>query len=61
MQDKPADRPHMSEAILMLNSPDALLPQPKQPGYFIYSVSGHVESSSSYTVHDTTITSVEPR
>lgn len=67
VQDRPADRPHMSEVILMLNSPDALLPPPKQPGYFINSIGAHmevpgyVESSSSCTVHDTTITIVEPR
>jgi hypothetical protein len=61
VQDNPADRPHMSDAILMLNSPDALLPQPKQPGYFIYGVASHVELSSSYTIQDATITIVEAR
>ncbi|KAJ3705181.1 hypothetical protein LUZ61_008886 [Rhynchospora tenuis] len=61
VQDRPEDRPHMSEVILMLNSPHALLPQPKQPGYFIDMVPGHMESSLSYTVHDTSITTVEPR
>ncbi|KAJ1700797.1 hypothetical protein LUZ63_000576 [Rhynchospora breviuscula] len=61
VQDSPEDRPHMSEVILMLNSPHALLPQPKQPGSFINRVPGHMESSLSYTVHDTSITTVEPR
>ncbi|XP_078157046.1 receptor-like serine/threonine-protein kinase SD1-8 isoform X1 [Carex rostrata] len=61
VQDRPEDRPHMSEAILMLNSPNAHIPQPKQPGYFSDRVVSDMESSSSCTVFDTTVTIVEPR
>jgi hypothetical protein len=61
VQDSPTNRPLMSDITVMLNSPDALLLQPKQPGYFICGVAGHVKPSSSYTVHDTIITTVEPR
>lgn len=61
VQDRPEDRPHMSEAILMINSPNAHIPQPKQPGYFSDRVVSDMESSSSCTVFDTTVTIVEPR
>lgn len=61
VQDRPEDRPHMSEAILMLNSPHVNIPQPKQPGYFGDRTASDMESSSSCTVFDTTVTVVEPR
>jgi Domain of unknown function (DUF3403) len=61
VQDRPEDRPHMSEATLMLNSPHVNIPQPKQPGYFGDRVASDMESSSSCTVFDTTVTVVEPR
>jgi Domain of unknown function (DUF3403) len=60
-QDRPDDRPHMSAVVLMLNSQDAMLPQPKQPGYFSDRVISDKESSSYCTVCDTTLTIVEPR
>ncbi|KAJ4813310.1 Serine/threonine-protein kinase [Rhynchospora pubera] len=61
VQDRPDDRPHMSEVVLMLNSLNASLPEPKQPGYFADRVASDMESSSSCTVFDTTVTVVEPR
>ncbi|KAJ1700791.1 hypothetical protein LUZ63_000570 [Rhynchospora breviuscula] len=61
VQDKPDDRPHMSEVVLMLNSLNTSLPEPKQPVYFADRVASDVESSSSCTVFDTTVTIVEPR
>ncbi|KAJ3670317.1 hypothetical protein LUZ60_010641 [Juncus effusus] len=61
VQDRPEDRPHMSVAILLLSSPNAILPQPKQPGYFSEKSGSDMEWSSSCTVYDTTVTVVEPR
>ncbi|KAJ3705175.1 hypothetical protein LUZ61_008880 [Rhynchospora tenuis] len=61
VQDRPDDRPHMSAVVLMLNSPDAILPQPKQPGYFSDRVTSDTKSSSSCTVYDITLTIMEPR
>ncbi|KAF3320913.1 Cysteine-rich receptor-like protein kinase 10 [Carex littledalei] len=61
VQDRPDDRPHMSAAVLMLNSRDAVVPQPKQPAYFSDRVTSDIESSSCCTVYDTTLTIVEPR
>jgi Domain of unknown function (DUF3403) len=61
VQDRPDDRPHMSAVGLMLNSRDAMLPQPKQPGYFSDKVTSDKETSSYCMVYDTTVTIVEPR
>ncbi|KAJ3705180.1 hypothetical protein LUZ61_008885 [Rhynchospora tenuis] len=60
-QDRPEDRPHMSEAMLMLNSPNMILPLPKQPGYIGDRCMDNMESSTSYMSHDTSITILEPR
>ncbi|KAJ4813305.1 Serine/threonine-protein kinase [Rhynchospora pubera] len=60
VQDRPDDRPEMSTVVLMLNSQDAILPQPKQPGYFSDRVTSDAKSSSSCTVYDTTLTIMEP-
>lgn len=35
VQKLPADRPTMSSVVFMLGNEEALLPQPKQPGFFI--------------------------
>ncbi|KAJ1700793.1 hypothetical protein LUZ63_000572 [Rhynchospora breviuscula] len=61
VQDRPDDRPDMSTVVLMLNSRDAILPQPKQPGYFSDRVTSDAKSLSSCTVYDTTLTIMEPR
>lgn len=34
VQQRPEDRPTMSSVLLMLDSEDALLPQPQQPGFY---------------------------
>ncbi|KAF3320901.1 receptor-like serine/threonine-protein kinase SD1-8 [Carex littledalei] len=60
VQDRPDDRPHMSEVVLMLKSRDAVVPQPKQPAAFSDRVTSDIESSCC-TVCDTTLTIVEPR
>ncbi|KAJ4813302.1 Serine/threonine-protein kinase [Rhynchospora pubera] len=60
-QDRPQDRPHMSEAILMLNSRNMILPLPKQPGYIGDRFINNMESSTSYMSHDTSITTLLPR
>lgn len=61
VQDNPEDRPHMSEAILMLNSLNMILPQPRQTVYFGNKAFSNMESTSSCTVCDTSITVIEPR
>ncbi|KAJ1700796.1 hypothetical protein LUZ63_000575 [Rhynchospora breviuscula] len=54
-QDRPQDRPHMSEVILMLNSQNMILPLPKQPGYIGDRFMDYMESSTSYMSHDTSM------
>ncbi|KAJ4744250.1 Serine/threonine-protein kinase [Rhynchospora pubera] len=61
VQDRQEDRPHMSEVVLMLNSLNTSLPEPKQPGYFAVRDASDMESSSSCTVIDMTVTVIEPR
>ncbi|KAJ4745366.1 Serine/threonine-protein kinase [Rhynchospora pubera] len=61
VQDRQDDRPHMSEVVLMLNSLNTSLPEPKQPGYFAVRDASDMESSSSCMVIDMTVTVIEPR
>ncbi|KAJ4745365.1 Serine/threonine-protein kinase [Rhynchospora pubera] len=61
VQDRQEDRPHMSEVVLMLNSLNTSLPEPKQPVYFSVRDASDMESSSSCTVSDITVTVIEPR
>ncbi|KAJ3705173.1 hypothetical protein LUZ61_008878 [Rhynchospora tenuis] len=61
VQERQEDRPHMSEVVLMLNSLNTSLPEPKQPGYFAARDASDKESSSSCTVFEMTVTVIEPR
>ncbi|KAG4213671.1 hypothetical protein ERO13_A01G070800v2 [Gossypium hirsutum] len=64
VQQSPPDRPNMSLVLLMLCG-DSVLPQPKQPGFFIErnlpmtdSIS---EKNEMFSIYESTITSLEPR
>lgn len=50
MQQHAEDRPSMASVVLMLGSETALLPQPKEPGFFKDKDSTEAESSSSNQV-----------
>ncbi|KAG8502659.1 hypothetical protein CXB51_000145 [Gossypium anomalum] len=64
VQQSPPDRPNMSLVLLMLCG-DSVLPQPKQPGFFIErnlpmtdSIS---EKNEMFSIYESTTTSLEPR
>ncbi|KAI6687380.1 hypothetical protein NL676_024208, partial [Syzygium grande] len=42
----PGDRPTMSSVVFMLANEEAILPQPKQPGFFMERVPPSIEASS---------------
>ncbi|KAF7120411.1 hypothetical protein RHSIM_Rhsim13G0166000 [Rhododendron simsii] len=46
VQDRPEDRPLMSAILLMLDSENAILPPPKQPGFYTVRVTPETDSSS---------------
>lgn len=50
VQQHAEDRPSMASVVLMLGSETALLPQPKEPGFFKDKDSTEAESSSSNQV-----------
>ena len=65
VQQRPADRPNISSAILMLGGESAL-PQPKPPGYFMETdqkLEGENSSCKpqSSSTNDISITVLEPR
>ncbi|XAR56617.1 Non-specific serine/threonine protein kinase [Bertholletia excelsa] len=69
VQQRPEDRPKMSSVVLMLRNKNTL-PRPKEPGFFTQrnnpseadtSSSKQAPSSTSASVHDFTITVMEPR
>ncbi|KAK6917402.1 PAN/Apple domain [Dillenia turbinata] len=63
VQECAADRPMMSEAILMLES-DMSLPCPKEPGFFVRNSSDSnklVKNGENCSVNEVTITKVDPR
>ena len=47
VQQFPQDRPTMSSVVFMLENEGAILPRPKQPGFFVERSSGDHESSTS--------------
>ena len=47
VQKRPEERPLMSSVLFMLDSDNASLPQPKQPGFYIERVHAETDSSSS--------------
>ncbi|XP_052487041.1 G-type lectin S-receptor-like serine/threonine-protein kinase SD1-1 isoform X2 [Gossypium raimondii] len=64
VQQSPPDRPNMSLVLLMLCG-DSVLPQPKQPGFFIERNLPMTDSISEkdemFSIYESTITSLEPR
>ncbi|KAF7119324.1 hypothetical protein RHSIM_Rhsim13G0165800 [Rhododendron simsii] len=46
VQDRPEDRPLMSAVLLMLDSENAILPPPKQPGFYTVRFTPEMDSSS---------------
>ncbi|KAF7119281.1 hypothetical protein RHSIM_Rhsim13G0165900 [Rhododendron simsii] len=46
VQDRPEDRPTMSAVLLMLDSENAILPPPKQPGFYTERFTPETDSSS---------------
>ncbi|PON79928.1 S-receptor-like serine/threonine-protein kinase [Trema orientale] len=65
VQKRPEERPLMSAVLFMLDSENALLPQPKQPGFYVERVSSEVDSSSSwnqpYNSTELTVTKLQGR
>ncbi|KAF8414032.1 hypothetical protein HHK36_002031 [Tetracentron sinense] len=65
VQQHPRDRLMMSSVLLMLDSESAVLPQPKQPGFYIERFLGETDSSSSrkksYTENEITVTMLDGR
>lgn len=46
VQDRPEDRPTMSVVLSMLDSENAILPPPKQPGFYTVRFTPETDSSS---------------
>ncbi|KAK3424235.1 hypothetical protein EUGRSUZ_F01040 [Eucalyptus grandis] len=65
VQKLPGDRPTMSSVIFMLANEEAILPKPKQPGFYMERVPSSTEASSIredlYTRNIVTITMLEGR
>jgi hypothetical protein len=65
VQEFPEDRPTMSFVVSMLVNEGAVLPQPKQPGFFIERSSSNADTKSrneeSCTENTLTITMLEAR
>ncbi|TYH86908.1 hypothetical protein ES332_D01G077400v1 [Gossypium tomentosum] len=64
VQQSPSDRPNMSLVLLMLYG-ESILPQPKQPGFFIQKNQPMADSISieneMYSIYESSTTSLEPR
>ncbi|XVF04051.1 hypothetical protein REPUB_Repub05bG0047700 [Reevesia pubescens] len=64
VQQRPEERPNMSLVLLMLCG-ESILPQPKQPGFFIERNLPLADSipvqNESYSIYGSSITSLEPR
>ncbi|KDP20851.1 hypothetical protein JCGZ_21322 [Jatropha curcas] len=65
VQLRPEDRPTMSSVVLMLDSDNPILPQPKQPGFYTERSLTETDSSSTgkrfYTQNQVTVTVLEGR
>lgn len=64
VQKFPADRPTMSSVVFMLANQEAILPQPKQPGFFMErspTSSDLISPMELYTCNLVTITMPEAR
>jgi len=62
---RPEDRPAMSSVLLMLDSDDASLPEPQQPGFYTERFLAEADSSSTgkrqYATNEVTITMLQGR
>ncbi|KAF8409440.1 hypothetical protein HHK36_005516 [Tetracentron sinense] len=65
LQERAEDRPTISSVILMLSSENAILPQPKKPGFCLGTIPIATESSSNKrepsTINEVTFTKLEAR
>ncbi|KAF8409415.1 hypothetical protein HHK36_005491 [Tetracentron sinense] len=65
VQERAEDRPTISSVILMLSSENAILPQPKKPGFCLGTIPIETESSSSKqesnSLNQVTVTMLEAR
>ncbi|KAK3032634.1 hypothetical protein RJ639_036594 [Escallonia herrerae] len=66
VQQRPEDRPTMSSVLLMLDSENPMLPQPKQPGFYTERFLLHADSSSTgkkpfSSSNDVTVTMLQGR
>lgn len=64
VQDRPEDRPTMSSVALMLGSENALLPNPKRPGFIAQTGSFDLDTltnQKSFTMNVMTVTVVDGR
>lgn len=66
VQDRVEDRPMMSSVVLMLGSEAEFIPQPKQPVYYVASVSSpdtrsKQRDNEACTVNQYTISIIDPR
>jgi len=64
VQKCPEDRPAMSSVLLMLISETAVLPQPKQPGFYMERIpeeSHYLMGESSSSINEMTVTQLEAR
>ncbi|PON43759.1 S-receptor-like serine/threonine-protein kinase [Parasponia andersonii] len=65
VQKRPEERPLMSSVLYMLDSDNASLPQPKQPGFYVERVHTETDSSSSwnktYNSTELTVTTLHGR
>ncbi|GFZ03156.1 hypothetical protein Acr_15g0017640 [Actinidia rufa] len=65
VQQRPEDRPTMPAVLLMLDSENPTLLQPKQPGFYLERFMGDTDSSSMeknpYTSNEVTITTLHRR
>lgn len=64
VQQRPEDRPTMSSVVIMLDSENPMLPQPKQPGFYAERFFTETDSSTgrkSCTPNEVTITILQGR
>lgn len=65
VQQRPEDRPNMSSVLMMLESEQLVLPQPKQPGFYTERTVIDTDSSSTgkmpHTSNDITVTLLQGR
>ena len=64
VQKCPKDRPAMSSVFLMLITETAVLPQPKQPGFYMERIpkeAHHLMAGGTSSINEVTVTQLEAR